>query len=298
MIDSGSSVHVCLPDHGQGNGLCKSSETRRLLTASGAEMKQHGMRQVSCGTEVGKITTDYRVLDVRRPIWSLGSMMDSGCDVHFTKNHCWISKDVGKKLDTIRSGGVFFEAARPSKSSSKEANNLELNPMTAAEVEQAALAREHTAFGTPGPAAGATLDGDGERAVPVKVPTGPATPPAEERALHEASGHVPHRSWCQWCIAARAADKPHLREQQPETDEAVPRIEFDFADLGREEDQVVPLPSLNAVVDVGSESLSATLCPTKASSEYLVEPFWRSSKHLDTTWRCCTQTKNPCWCSC
>ena len=58
--------------------------------------------------------------------------------------------------------------------------------------------------------------------------------------------------------------------QQPETDEAVPRIEFDFADLGREEDQVFPKFSLNAV-DVGSESLSATLCPTKAFSEYLVE---------------------------
>ena len=67
-----------------------------------------------------------------------------------------------------------------------------------------------------------------------------------------------------------AADKPHLREQQPETDEAVPRIVFDFADLGREEDQVLPIPSLNAV-DVGSKSLSATLCPTKAFSDYLVE---------------------------
>ena len=86
-------------------------------------------------------------------------MMDSGCDVHFTKNRCWISKDDGKELDMIRSGGVFFVAARLSKSSSKEANTLELNPMTAAEVEQAALAREHAAFGTPGPAAGATLDG-------------------------------------------------------------------------------------------------------------------------------------------
>ena len=122
-------------------------------------MKQHGMRQVSCDTEFGKITTDYRVLDVRRPIWSLGSMMDSGCDVHITKNRCWISKDDGKELDMIRSGGVFFVAARPSKLSSKEASTLELNPMTAAEVEQAALAREHAAFGTLGPAAGATLNG-------------------------------------------------------------------------------------------------------------------------------------------
>ena len=75
---------------------------------------------------------------------------------------------------------------------------------------------------------------------------------------------------CQWCIAARAADKPHLRGQQPDTDEAVPRIEFDFADLGREEDQVLPILYLNSV-DVGSESLSATPFPTKAFSEYLVE---------------------------
>ena len=61
-----------------------------------------------------------------------------------------------------------------------------------------------------------------------------------------------------------------MREQQPDADEAVPRIEFDFADPGREEDQVLPIPSLNAV-DVGSEGLSATLCPTKAFGEYLVE---------------------------
>ena len=51
--------------------------------------------------------------------------------------------------------------------------------MTAAEVEQAAVAREHAALGTPGPAAGATLDSDGEPAVHIKVPTGPATPSAE-----------------------------------------------------------------------------------------------------------------------
>ena len=50
-----------------------------------------------------------------------------------------------------------------------------------------------------------------------------------------------------------------MREQQAATDEAVPRIEFDFAELGREEDHVLPIPSFNAV-DVASESLSATLC--------------------------------------
>ena len=86
-------------------------------------------------------------------------------------------------------------ATRPSKPSSREASTLELNAMTTAEVEQAALAREHAAFGTPGPAARATLDGDGEPTVRISFPTGPAMPSAEETALHEGSGHVPHRSW-------------------------------------------------------------------------------------------------------
>ena len=65
-------------------------------------------------------------------------------------------------------------------------------------------------------------------------------------------------------------NEPHLREQQPETDEAVSRIEFDSAELNREEDQTLSTSSLNAFDDE-SESSTATLCSTKASSEYLTE---------------------------
>ena len=68
MIDSGASVHVCPPDHGHGNGLRRWSKTTLWFTASGAEMKRHGMKQWCNDTEVGKITTDSRVLDVRQPI--------------------------------------------------------------------------------------------------------------------------------------------------------------------------------------------------------------------------------------
>ena len=107
--------------------------------------------------------------------------------MHFTKNRCWISKDDGKELDMIRSGGVFFVAATPSKSTSKEVSTVDLNPMTAAEVEQAAVARERGAFGTLGPDAGATLDGDGEPTVRIRLPTGPATPSAGERERERAA---------------------------------------------------------------------------------------------------------------
>ena len=102
--------------------------------------------------------------------------------MHFTKDRCCTSKDDGKVFDTIDSGGVLFVAARPAKPTSREASTLELNPMTAAEVEQAALAREHAGFGVPGPGGGVKLDGDGDPTL--------ATPSAEERALHETSGQL------------------------------------------------------------------------------------------------------------
>ena len=68
----------------------------------------------------------------------------------------------------------------------------------------------------------------------------------------------------------RTADEPHLREQQPETDEAVSRIEFDTVKLEREEDQTSSTSSLNPFDD-GSESSTAILCSTEAFSEYLTE---------------------------
>ena len=111
------------------------------------------MRQASCDTEAGKMTTVYCVLDMRRAIWSLGSMLDSGCDVYFTKDRRWIAKNNGTELDVIPSGGVFFVTAQPSKLLSRKNIALELNSMSQAEVEQAASTRVHAGFGIPGPTA-------------------------------------------------------------------------------------------------------------------------------------------------
>ena len=59
-----------------------------------------------------------------------------------------------------------------------------------------------------------------------------------------------------------------MRKQQSETDEAASRVEFDSAELEREEDQTLTTSSFNAFDD-GSESSTATLCSTKAFSEQL-----------------------------
>ena len=158
MIDDDASVHVCPPKHGQGDGFRKSSETRPLLTASGAEMQHHGMRQLSYDTEVGRVTAVYRVLDMRRPIWSLGSMMDSGCDVYFTKDPCWIAKNNGKERDND-SQRVECSSWQPNlQNCRRKRSALELNSMSPAEFEEATLTRVHAGFGVPGSAARDTLD--------------------------------------------------------------------------------------------------------------------------------------------
>ena len=201
MIDSDASVHVCPPKHGQGDGFRNSSETRPL---PGAEMQQRRMRQMSYDSEAGRVTAVYRVLDMRRPIWSLGSTMDSGCDVYFTKDRCWIAKNIGKELDMTLSGGVFFVAAKHSKLLSRKRSALELKSMSPAEVERATSSRMHAGFGVRDSAARDMLDGD-ELPVRIRIPTGPVTPSAVERTLHKASGHALYRRWCRWCAAARAA---------------------------------------------------------------------------------------------
>ena len=87
-------------------------------------MQQREMRQMNYDTEAGRITTVHRALDMRRSIWSLRSMLDSGCDVYFTKDRCWIAKNNGKELDVIFSGGVFFVATQPSKLPSRKRSVL------------------------------------------------------------------------------------------------------------------------------------------------------------------------------
>ena len=145
--------------------------------------------------------------------------MDSVFDVYFAKDRCWIAKN--------------NVAAKPSKLLSRKRGALELNSMPSAEVERATSPRVHAEFGVPDPAARDTLDGD-EPSVRIRIPTGPVTPSAEEKKLHNALGHAPYRRWCRWCAAVRTVDEPHLRKQLPETDEAASRIEFDSAELERE----------------------------------------------------------------
>ena len=85
--------------------------------------------------------------------------------------------------------------------------------------------------------------------VPVKVPKKPYEPTQLERDIHEASGHVPYRSWCSGCIASRCPDARHEgNSDDPQNpDYVVPTIEFDYATLhGKTSDTDSKIPFISA----------------------------------------------------
>ena len=169
--------------------------------------------------------------------------------------------------------------------------------MRAAEVEQAALARGHAAFGTPGPAAGTTLDGDGEPTVRIRVPTGPAMPSAEERAVHEASRHVPYQSWCQWCIAARAGGQAAFEGSSNQI-QMKPCQELSSNSRISDKWRIKYcqfLPSMQSMLVL--RACQQHFVPRKHSVSIWWKPFWRSLKHLETTGDAALRPRNPCWCS-
>lgn len=51
-------------------------------------------------------------MTIRRPIWSVNNMVESGCEVHFTPHRQWVRGRDGRQLDLIRGIGVFFTIVR------------------------------------------------------------------------------------------------------------------------------------------------------------------------------------------
>ena len=70
----------------------------------------------------------------------------------------------------------------------------------------------------------------GDEAQPPVVPRDPGAPTAAEIETHNVT-HLPHRSWCEVCVAARCRDKEHRRRKE-EVEKEIPEFVFDYGFLG------------------------------------------------------------------
>ncbi len=63
-----------------------------------------------------------------------------------------------------------------------------------------------------------------EECEPMRVAPDPGAPSAEDVEQHRAEGHVPYRSWCEWCVSGRGVGEHH--KQGPKS--KIPIIAFDY----------------------------------------------------------------------
>jgi hypothetical protein len=115
-----------------------------------------------------------------------------------------------------------------------------------------------------------------EECEPMRIAPDPGAPSAEEVERHRAEGHVPYRSWCEWCVSGRGVGEHHRRGPSSK----IPIIAFDYLLVtkkgiyakGAVEDGQVVLKIL-VVKDSASRYIGAHVVSTKGvgSDRYAVE---------------------------
>ena len=79
LVDSGSGVTCCPPQHGAWFPLVPSETTLRARTATGGSVRHYGSRTVEYDFESGHSgSVVYQVMDVTRPVLSVGKLCEGG----------------------------------------------------------------------------------------------------------------------------------------------------------------------------------------------------------------------------
>ena len=74
---------------------------------------------------------------------------------------------------------------------------------------------------------------------PLKI-RAPYEPTEQERADHEATGHVVYRSWCHACLAGKGLGQAH-RAAPDQSETAVPEFLSDYGFMGQDDGKCMPL---------------------------------------------------------
>ena len=123
------------------------------------------------------------------------------------------------------------------------------------------------AMAPPGLEAGAG-EGASEIARP-KMLTEPHKPTEAEVREHEVL-HLPHRSWCKFCVRARGRPRGHAATGRSAT--GVPRLSIDYMFAGQRVD-LRPLTGLS-LKDEARGAVKATVVPAKGTQQHTYPAVW------------------------
>ena len=84
--------------------------------------------------------------------------------------------------------------------------------------------------------------------------------PTDKELEHHSITHLPHRSWCEICVASRSKDRPHFRRTSSE-EKGLPEVCFDYAFLGTKDE--VDTQAIQVARDLTTHMIFAHHVPRK-----------------------------------
>ena len=128
---------------------------------------------------------------------------------------------------TLGEGAMSEEAFRCRVCVVGEVRRESISPVTAqgvSDTDAGPGVQDTDAAAQPQPAAAEALEEEEQEEEALAARTGrtPNEPTQAEKEAHDAT-HLPHRSWCEWCVRHRLDNPPHRRVDSSEN--AVPEVQ-------------------------------------------------------------------------
>ena len=240
LVDSGAERCVCPPFWARDAPHEEQQLNPCLVIATGEPLDHYGCRRVNFGFagSSARLKVAFTILNVRRPILSVGSLLKHGHGVIFDRtNPCLLLRDDSTKsvhrVPMEARGNTFVvrgrsmcsllafvmmegAAAVPGGDRAVLEQAMDEQPRELAEEEQArALAN-------------------------------PKRPDEETVERHNLT-HLPAAGWCDICIRSRGRDAPHREAAAARIDAVRPVIEMDYAEQGKSKQ---PYDNVKALVAI------------------------------------------------
>lgn len=218
LIDSGSEVTACPSDFGSGV-LEEPEKWLSMQGVDGSVVKHYGAKSVGMRLmDANGVTKDaevrFQVASVKRPVMSVGELLNKGFEVHFQDGQGWIAKgDTWIELERI--GNRFMLRADENDGSRTAPNRCELCPLDRSDDindemhapfdqdaeeemyrEEASAYQEQNFLVEEAPAGPAAV-----------APREVAQPTADEKMRQELT-HADYKPWCGSCRGAGSRRTP------------------------------------------------------------------------------------------
>ena len=234
--------HVCGSSFAKDCGILRDAEFSRrtdIRAANGSSMQHLGVRTVRMQTvcDHQNLQITFQVLNVERPLISVGKLAKDGCEINFDGTGGFIHHK-GRSLRFERVGDMFGIRVRVLGNSGGSnfvsgGRNLVMPTFDESSglssTASSSFNHEREVSGRmPMPSFSQEMSPlESGEAEPPQIRRPLTSPSDAERPRHETS-HLPFREWCEHCVRGRGRAMHHFSRQRRGVEESVPVVQLDY----------------------------------------------------------------------